>query len=145
MAENAIQWLVILIIFGVLVWFFTSRRKPGTAGMEIVIGLLREIDHNIKVIEIRREVPDGYKNFRMSYFNRNSSKLEFLQAELVERINKMYVTLTDYSNMIDTARKNKSSAELHTLDLDNLKKVVDQNRADLIEWLRVDYEAGKTK
>jgi len=138
-----IQWLIIFIIMAVIIWYFTRSRRRISSQLETTIALLREIDTNLKVINQHRQNADSTKKFRNASGKRAVEKMDHFTPELKKRVDEMYRIINDMNEAIESAKKTKNTAMLHSLSFDNLEKLINQNRAEMIEWLREDYESNK--
>jgi RecA/RadA recombinase len=143
MDGQIIQWVIIFAIFAVVIWYFTRPRRRMSQNVETTIALLREIDTNLKIINQRRQNPDSTKKFRTTSGRHAIGKTDYLNPDMVKRIDEMYKTLNEMNEAIESAKQTKNTAMLHSLSFDNLEKEINKNRSELIEWLREDYESSK--
>ncbi len=143
MGENGI-WIVVIIVLLLLFWTFSRRRKPRSNRLDMAMSILADINHNIKVMEIRKADPLSKKNFKVINWQFYKERVDFFKPELVEKIDEAFTIAGEFKNRIDTAKKNQNMETLQDMDLAKLKEPLEQSRKGVAAWLRdnVNIEMG---
>ena len=137
-----IPWslVVFLLILAWAFWTFMRRRTPSKPNLGIVIGILHNISYNQKLIEARMSNNQTGKKFKIYNWKTNKEKMEFLDPELVTKINETFSLTIDFNSRIDSARKNKNQSPLTGWELETLKTALAGIKMSLITWLKDDLE-----
>ena len=130
------QWQIILpLIIFVIFAMFMRRRKAERTDTEVASSLLMDIHENLKVVE-----SFGYqkkpKKFKVGSWQRNSSKLGFLEPALLTDLTEAFNLAENFNQQIDMARKQKSDIYLSGLDVHKVEGPLTKSRDGLQKWLK---------
>ena len=126
--------LIILAVIVVVRIFFRRRRGDGTQ-VEMITGLLSEINHNQKLMETFN-LHWQVKTFKTGSWNRNKAKLDFLNQPLQTALSDAFSIAGDFNQEITAAKKYKSSSYLASISVDKLRKPLATSKQGLDEWLQ---------
>jgi hypothetical protein len=132
--------ILIVIVFAFMIWSSSRKPKVNTEQLEKVIGLLQEIDFNLKNIETRKADIHSKKLFRVYCWRLYQEKLDFVAQDIVGLLKDGFTVAEDCNTIITAALKNKEFGPLQNLDMEKMREPLSQARTGLIEWLKVDYE-----
>jgi len=134
------QWyilipLVILIVF----MFFSKRRKVEKTDTEIASSLFFDINSNLKLME---SINSGGRlsKFKIDSWQRNSGKINFLNAELRGDLADVFTLAETFNQEIEAAKRVKSSTYLSTINVDKLKNPLAKSKQGLEGWLKVNMQ-----
>ena len=130
------QWQIILplIIFIIFAMFMRRRKTEGT-DTEVASSLLMDIHENLKVVE-SFDYQKRPRKFKIGSWQRNSSKLGFLEPELLSNLTEAFNLAENFNRQIDMAQKQKSDIYLSGLDVHKVERPFTKSRDGLQEWLK---------
>ncbi|MBN1188246.1 MAG: hypothetical protein JXA46_00690 [Dehalococcoidales bacterium] len=135
MGENGV-WILVIVILLLVFWSFSRRRRPRSNKLETAMSLISDINHNIKVLEIRTADHMSKKNFKVINWMFYKDRVDFLKPEVVAALNESFTIAEEFKNKIDVAKKNKNMETLQAMDLSRLKGPLDESRKGLVTWLK---------
>ena len=135
---------LIVTIIGLILFqfFFRRKRTLETTPREIAQSLLSEVRQNLRIAEAFTFHWQARK-FVMTSWQRNKSKLDFLDQSLQVSISDAFVMAQDFNQQISAARKHKSASYMASVNMDKLKGLLTKNEQWLEQWLT--SEAGTTE
>jgi hypothetical protein len=139
--DDASGWIIIIAILLILFWLFSRRRRPRSNKLDSAIAVLSDINHNLKVVEIRKNDSMSKKNFRVDNWRFYKDRLEFLEKELVETIDEGYKIATEFKEKIDIAKKSKAMETVQDIDVERLKEPFTKGRQGIMAWLRANVNS----
>ena len=98
-----------------------------------VVGMLAEINHDLKIIEAF-SFTMGVKKFKTGSWTRHQDKLDFLGDRLQTTLAKAFGMAEEFNQKIDTARKHTSTSYLASIEVDKLKESLIKSQQELGEW-----------
>jgi hypothetical protein len=145
MGEN--WWIILIIIAILLIWTFFRRKSSATPKLDTAIGVITDVNNNLRNIEIRQTDPASKKKFSNGNWRHYGDKLEFLDESLVKSLQEAFNLVEEFNSKIDVAKKNNTLSTLQELPLDNLKGLLTTGKKGLAEWLKANmqYELQNTK
>lgn len=133
-----------IILIGLLIVFliFTYvRRKPaGTPNINAALGILGDVNENIKIMQDRVANPQSIKKFQTKGWFRFKNKVGFLESDVNASIDEAFALAGDFNTRIDLARKNRVLATLQDMQLEKLREPLNKSKAGLSDWLRANYQ-----
>lgn len=138
MGENLLL-LLMLVIFFVGGIFLFRKRKGGGTSLEMVVALLSEVSYNRKLME-DFHFHWNIKKFKVDSWNRDKSKLDFLDQPLQAALSDAFNLIEDFNQRIDAAKKNRTSSYLAGIDIEKLRTPLDKSWQGLQEWLKENLE-----
>ena len=127
---------IITVLFGLmLLWMLLRRRvKPEKTHREVVQNLLAETRMNQALAEAfhHQQRP---KKFLATSWQRNKTKLDFLDHSLQVVLNDAFMMAEDFNQQIASAKKYKSTSYTTNLNAGKLKELLTKSREGLEEWL----------
>jgi len=134
------QWQLMLpLLIFVIFSLFMKRRKTEGTDTEIASSLLVDINENMRIVE-DFGYQKKFKKFNVGSWQRNSSKLGFLEPDLMSDISKAFGLAENFNQQIDMARKQKSEIYLAGLDVQKAKGPLVKSRDGLQEWLKANMQ-----
>ena len=114
--------------------FLRRRRKPEATQREIAQSLLGEVRLNQALAESYnlRQKP---KKFETVSWQRNKSKLDFLDQALQVELNGAFTTAEDFNQQIGAAKKYKSASYMVNVNMGKIKEPLIKSHQGLDEWL----------
>jgi hypothetical protein len=129
-------WVIIAILAGLVIWNFTRRRTSGAMNMDIVMGILANVEDSIRTIEIRLADPEGKYKFQNASWRVFGKKITFLSPELQASLNEGFTMIDEFNRRIDEARRNKSMQTLRDMPVAQLKGPLLKSKEGLQAWIR---------
>jgi hypothetical protein len=139
LSEN--WWIILIIIAILLVWTFFRRKSSATPKLDTAIGIITDVNNNLRVIDLRQADPVSKKKFSDGNYRRYQDKLEFLDPPLVAALKEAFTLVEEYNSKIDVAKKNNMLSTLRDLPLENLKGPLTISKKGLAEWLKANMQA----
>ena len=135
---------LIVTIIGLILFqfFFRRKRTPEATPREITQNLLAEVRRNLRIAEAFTFHWQTRK-FVVTSWQRNKSKLDFLEQALQISISDAFVMAQDFNQQISAARKHKSASYMASVNMDKLKGLLTKNEQGLEQWLT--SETGTTE
>ena len=134
------QWAIIGLIVILLIWNISRRKKSGSVRLDGVMGILSDIDDNLKVLEERAANWQSKRKFKTGIWRMYKGKLDYLESSLVAKIDETFAIAEELNDRIESAKKNKMMSTLQDLPLDKLRGPLTESREKLIAWLKTSYE-----
>lgn len=131
------NWTIILPVILIIVFQFFARKKgPKTSNThDIARQLLRELGLNRKLAEIFT-YHHRSKKFISSTWKMVSTKVDFLDRPLQNRLSDTYMLIEDYNQQISSANKNRSASYLASIDVGRLTEMIGKCEDGLKGWLK---------
>lgn len=123
--------LLVFIIFAI----FMRKRKTEGSDTEVASSLLIDISENLKLVG-SFEYQKKPKTFRAGSWQRNSTKLGFLEPELLADLTNAFSMVESVNEQITKAKKEKSDIYLSGVDVHKLEGPLTKSRDGLQEWLK---------
>jgi hypothetical protein len=140
MSDQWSQYIIFLVLILFLIWSFSRRRRMGTPRVDAAIGILTNVNDNIKVMEDRAANWQSKKRFQTGGWKLYKDKVEFLDAALVSSLNQAFTLAEDFNARIDSARKNKVMATLQDMQVERLREPLTKSKEGLVAWLRANMQ-----
>ena len=128
--------IIIIIIFGILM----KRRRGGKSRLEVAVGLLSEVNHNLKAIDTVSSDWQVKKKFKIRNWNRNQDKIDFLDEELQDNLSSAFSLAEGYNNKIDEAKQHKSTSYLAAIQPDKMREPLTKSKDGLTEWVQANFQ-----
>jgi hypothetical protein len=129
-------WVLIIVVALLLLWVLTRNRRPRTnKKLDTVIGILSDVNYNLKIVEIRSLDKLSKKNFRVTNWPFYKEKLDFI-PDVVATLDEGFKVAGEYRTKIDVAKKAKALESLEALDLEKVKTPMAEGKKVLVTWLR---------
>jgi len=128
--------IIVIIIFGILM----RRRRGGSSHLEVAVGLLSEINHNLKVMDTISSDWRVKKRFKTDNWSRNQDKIDFLDQELQNNLSNAFGLAEDFNQMIVDAKQHKSSSYLASIQPDKLREPLTKSKDGLTEWVQANFQ-----
>ncbi len=130
---NILAGIVIFLLLVASVYL--GKRKTGKSPIGIAIGLLRDTNKNLKLVEVF-SFHWQTKRFRTGNWKRNSNKIDFLPQELRDTLSRTFSLVEEANQKIDSARKYKSGSYMAGINVDKMKEPLAKTKQELGQWLR---------
>ena len=134
-------YLAPVIIFLVVNIFFRKQQEQKRR-LEVVKGLLSEIDYNQKLMEAF-SFQLQTKKFKTGNWKKNKDKMDYIDQSLHATLAGAYEIAEDFNQEIATAQKYKSASYLAGIRTDRLREPLAKSKQGLEEWLQLNK--GKEK
>ncbi len=134
------QWTIILplLIFVILALFMRRRKAEGTDA-EIASSLLVDINENLNLVE-DFGLQKRPRKFRVGSWQRNSSRLGFLESPLQSDLAKAFDMAESFNQEIERALKQKSYIYLSGIDVHKIEGPLTKGRDGLQQWLKTNMQ-----
>jgi len=135
------QWMILIPIIDLIVLSFVMRRRRPAekTDPEIAGSLFLDVNENLKLAESfsfqRRP-----KEFRTGSWQRNSEKVDFLDASLRSSLADAFGLAEDFNQQIESAKKYKSTIYLSGVDVHKLEEPLTKSKQGLEEWLKANIQ-----
>jgi hypothetical protein len=127
---------IILIVFAaIFAWSIYRRKRSGNIKVRSTIGLMADIEFNLRVMEARIRDWKTYKKFRTGEWDRYKDKIEFLSPAVRDSLNRAFTMAVDFNSRIDTARKNRSPMYLMDIQAESLRDPLTKSKSGIQAWL----------
>ncbi len=128
--------IILAVLVLLLLQFFFWRPKPEKTQQEIAHSLLTEVKLNQALAGIfgLREKP---KKFEMTSWQRNKSRLAFLNESLQGALSDAFGMVEDFNRQIETAKKHRSAGYMTNLNIDKLEEQLAKSKQGLEEWFLI--------
>jgi hypothetical protein len=133
-------WILIGLIFLMLVWNITRRRKTGNANLDVAIAVLQNVNNNLKIMESRLTNWQSKKKFQTGSWSHYKDKLTFLDTSTTDALNESFTLAEEFNSRIESAKKNNAMLLLQDMQVERLREPLTKSKEGLIAWLRTDYE-----
>jgi hypothetical protein len=132
---------IFLIIFaGLIIWSILRRRNSGNIKIRATMGLMSEINGNLKVVDERLRNWKIYKKFKTGEWTAYKDRLDFLDPAVRDNINKAFLMAGDFNCRIETARKNKSTVYLADIPVESLREPLTRSKEGIQAWLKANLQ-----
>jgi hypothetical protein len=121
--------VVIFVIFNILF----RKQQEQKRRLEVVKGLIAEIDKNQKLMEAFL-MQWQYKKFKTGHWKRHKDKLDYIDQGLRARLAGTYEIAEGFNREIELAKKQKSVSYLAGIKVDRLREPLAESRRGLEEW-----------
>ncbi len=139
MSEN--WWIILIIIAILLVWTFFRRKSSATPKLDTAIGIITDVNNNLRLVEVRQADPVSKKKFSDGNWRRNQDRVEFLDAAVVTALKDAFTMVEEFNSKIDVAKKNNTLSTLRDLPLEDLKGLLTTSKKGLAEWLKANMQS----
>ena len=126
----------ILLAVALVVFQYLMRKRRGTQGpqQDVVQDLLGEVRLDFRLAEIF--VFDyRAKQFMTTTWQINKSRLDFLDAKVLESVNGAFEMAVDINRQISEAKKHKSATYMTAIDIEKFKRLLAESQKGLEQWL----------
>jgi len=131
--------IIILAVVLLVVQIFRRRRpKPEGTPREVGLSLLAEVSYNLRLVESYHLNRRG-KKFRTSSWERNKTKLDFLERSLQSSLSSAFTMAEEFNQQIETAKRQKSTIYMASIDVDRLREPLTKSEKGLEEWLESNF------
>jgi len=128
--------IIVMVIGLILLQFFLKRRrKPEITQQEIAQSLLGEVKLNQALAE-NFHLRQKTKKFETVSWQMNKTKLDFLDEPLQGALSNAFITVEDFNQQIETAKKHKSASYMVNVDMGKIKVPLSKSQQGLEEWLQ---------
>lgn len=127
--------LIVVILLFMLGSIFLRRRSTEKTELGKIVTLLSEINQNLKIIDAF-SFNLGVKKFKTDSWNRNKTKLDFLDERLHTTLANAFGMAEEFNQRIDEAKKYKSSSYLASIQVDKLREPLAKSKQELEEWFQ---------
>ena len=135
------QYIIFLVLILFILWSFTRRRKSRTTKVDAAMGILSNVNDNLKSWKSRLTDWQSKKKFQTAGWKYYKNRLEFLDASLVTSINEAFTLAEDFNMRIDSAKKNKVMATLQDMPVDKLRVPLTKSKDGLMVWLKANLQS----
>ncbi len=134
------QWVILIpIIILIVLTFVMRRRRAEKTDPEIAGSLFLDVNENLKLAE-SFSLQRRPKKFRTGSWQRNSEKVEFLDASLRSSLADAFGLAEDFNQEIESAKKYKSTIYLSGVDVHKLEEPLTKSKQGLEEWLKANIQ-----
>lgn len=133
-------WILIGLIFLVLVWNITRRRKTGNVNLDAAIAVMQNIDGSLKVMEARMANWQSKKKFPTAGWRTYKERLTFLEPSAFASLEEGFSLADDFNARIESAKKNNAMGMLQDMQVERLREPLTRGREGLVSWLKTSYE-----
>lgn len=134
------QWMILIPIIVLIVFsFLFRRRKAERTDVEIAGSLFFDVNENLKLVE-SFSFRGRPRKFKTGSWNRNSAKVDFLEASLRSVLADAFGLAEDFNQEIEAARKYKSTTYLSAINVDKLKGPLTKSKQGLEDWLKANMQ-----
>jgi hypothetical protein len=134
-------WIILVAAGLLLIWYFARRRNRGTMKLDVTIGVLSDVNGNLKVLETRLADRLSKKRFHISNYRGFKDRLEFLDPAVTAALNEAFTIAEEFNTKIDIAKKNNNLAVLQDLPLENLRDPLTRSKQGLVVWLKANVQS----
>ncbi|MDD5701655.1 MAG: hypothetical protein PHU23_06340 [Dehalococcoidales bacterium] len=136
------QYVFIALIFLLLIWNLTRRRRQSTGNpnMDAAGAVLSDINQNLRVADERLANYQSKKKFYTGSWSNYKDKLGFLGTELSSDLNKSFLMAEDFNMRIDSAKRSNAMSVLQDMPVESLKEQLTRNKEALVSWLKTNYQ-----
>lgn len=135
------DYIFIIILLAVLVWSMTRRKKAGNSPGDAAIGILGDVNMNLKILDERMTNWNSKKKFQTGGWKLYKEKLAFLEPALFSSISESFTFAEDFNSRIDSAKKSKMMATLQDMPLERMRGPLTKSKEGLTTWLRTSYQS----
>lgn len=130
--------VAVFIIFNILM----RKQQEQKRRLEVVKGLINEIDQNQKLMESFL-LQWQYKKFKTGHWKRHKNKLDYVNQGLRARLASTYEIAEGFNREIELAKQQKSTSYLAGIKVDGLKEPLAKSRQGLEEWYALNKDRKK--
>jgi hypothetical protein len=130
------QYIIFLVLILFLFWSFSRRRKMSTPKVDAAIGILANVNDNLRVMEDHNLSWQSKKKFQTGGWKLYKDKVDFLDSSLISSLNQAFTLAEDYNSRIDYARKNKVLSTLQDLQVEKIREPLTKSKDGLVAWLK---------
>jgi hypothetical protein len=140
MAENWTSYILFVALILILIWTLTRTRKRSTPRLQSAIGMISDINENLKILETRRLDPQSPKKFKTGSWRVYQDRLDYFDAETLTALKETYTLIGEMNEKIEIAKRTQSLSSLQELPLDKLKEPLAKSREGMVKWLRANLQ-----
>lgn len=130
--------VAIFIIFNV----FMRKQQEQKRRLEVVKGLIAEIDRNQKLIEAFL-LQWQFQKFKTGHWKRHKDKLDYVDPGLRSTLVSTYEIAEGFNKEIELAKRQKSTSYLAGIRVDELREPLAKSRQGLEEWYALNKDRKK--
>ena len=138
--DNWLSWVIFVVLIGFLLWTLTRRRGRGTPKLQTAIGVISEVNDDLRILETRQANPQSNKKFKAGAWKTYQEKLDFLDPATVASLKESFTLIEEFNQRIESAKKTKSLATLQDMPLDKLKEPLAKSKEGLVVWLKANLQ-----
>ena len=136
-----IAYLIPVAVF-VVFNIFLRKQQEQKRRLEVVRGLIAEIDKNQKLMEAFL-LQWHYKKFKTGHWRRSQDKLDYIEPSLRSKLASTYQIIEGFNKEIEIAKKQKSTSYLAGIRVDRLEEPLAASRRRLEEWYALNKDRKK--
>ncbi len=129
--------IIIIMLFSI----FLRRRQGGRTHLEVIAGLLSDVNHNLNITDTFSSDWQIKKKFKTGNWNRNKGKIDFLDQQLRNDLSNAFSLAEDFNQRIVDAKVHKSTSYLAGIQVDKLREPLTRSSEGLTEWLQANLQA----
>jgi hypothetical protein len=142
MAENNwTSYIIFIALILILIFILFRTRKRSTPRLQSAIGMISDVNENLKILETRRMNPELPKKFKTGAWKAYQDRLDYFEAETLKALTESYKLINEMNEQIEVARKTQSLSTLKDLPLDKLKEPLAKSKEGMVNWLRANIQA----
>lgn len=130
--------VAIFIIFNI----FMRKQQEQKRRLEVVKGLIAEIDRNQKLMEAFL-LQWQYQKFKTGHWKRHKDKLDYVEPSLRSTLASTYEIAEGFNKEIELAKQQKSTSYLAGIRVDELREPLAKSRQGLEEWYALNKDRKK--
>jgi hypothetical protein len=130
--------VAIFIIFNI----FLRKQQEQKRRLEVVKGLIAEIDQNQKLMEAFL-LQWQYQKFKTGHWKRYKGKLDYVDQGLRSTLASTYEIAEGFNREIELAKQQKSTSYLAGIRVDKLRDPLAKSRQGLEEWYALNKDRKK--
>jgi hypothetical protein len=128
------QTLIYVIIIALLIIFligtYIFRKPAGTPKTRAVMGILAEVNDNLKTMENRLANPQIRTKFKTGKWQSFRNNIGFLDEETADSLGKAFSLIEEFN-----------SGSGYTQSVEILREPLTQSKKGLSDWMRNNYQA----
>ncbi|MDP2916672.1 MAG: hypothetical protein Q8O16_01935 [Dehalococcoidia bacterium] len=135
------QNLILLVpIILILVYSIWRRRQRASTKLEVAVGLLSHINHNIKVTESYLKDWRSMKKFKTGNWLKHKDKMGFLDPAIQTAVNEAFNMANDFNQQIDGARRSKTASYVAGLPVEKLREPLTKAKQGIVVWVQANIQ-----
>lgn len=124
----------------ILIWGIWRRKKQASTKLQVVIGLLSNINHNMKVMEAYLKSWQAKKKFKTGNWKKHKESMDFLEPAVQTSINESFTIAEDFNQQIEVALKSGTASMLSALPVEKLREPLTKSKKGISEWLQANLQ-----
>jgi hypothetical protein len=142
MENNWTSYIIFIAVILMLLWvLFRTRKRSSTPRLQSAIGMISDINENLKILETRRLNPESPKKFKTGSWKAYQDSLDYFEPETLKALTETYKLIKEMNERIEIAKKTQSLSTLKDLPLDKLNEPMVKSKEGMVRWLRANIQA----